>query len=301
MPGGKMCSNKRRMRTALCLTLACAFLDGQTRAKPQFEVASVKPAAGRIQAPGPGGPGSSDPGQIAYTNYLLKDLVYRAYEVPPHQLSAPSWMDDGERFDIVAKVPPGATKTDVPLMLQNLLEERFHLKVHHESREAPAYALTVGKNGSKTQEYAVPLPADIVEAARITGYDKDGVPIVRPGYSTGMMGSANGQTFIAIARQPIGSLCQFLSKILQTPVVDLTGLTGRYDVRLHFAVEQIAPLATSAPSGETGLSPAAPQASDPAPTLVEAVQNQLGLKLEAKRLPVDFLVVEHAERRPTEN
>jgi uncharacterized protein (TIGR03435 family) len=198
-------------------------------------------------------------------------------------------------------VPAGAAKADVPVMLQNLLEERFRMKVHHESREAPAYALTVGKSGPRMMAYPMQLPEDIIEAPRIAGLDKDGVPIIRQGYSTGMMGFQNGQATIAIARQPIASLCQFLSKILQHPVVDQTGLTGRYDVRLHFAADQIASFPVSVPAGETGASTTSPEASDPAPTLIQALRNQLGLKLEPKRLPVDFLVVEHAEKRPTEN
>ena len=290
------------MRVSLCLALACVVSHAHTGSKPQFEVASVKPAVpNRIHPRGPdvGGPGSSTPGEKSYFNMSLKDLVYRAYDAMPYQLSVPSWMEEGARFDIVAKVPAGTTKAGIPLMLQSLLEERFHLRVRHESREAPAYALTVGKNGPKMNEYPALLPSDFIEAARVSGVDKDGVYIVAPGYATGMMGSLNGGTQISIARQPIRELCKFLSRILQQPVVDQTGLTGRYDVRLHFATYQVSP--SPAPSGEEGASSMAPEASDPAPTLFQALQTQAGLKLEPKRMPVDFLVVEYAEKSPTEN
>jgi uncharacterized protein (TIGR03435 family) len=229
---------------------------------------------------------------MTYLGMSLRDLVFRAYDALPYQLSVPSWMEDAERFDIFAKVPAGANKADIPLMLQSLLEERFHLKVRHESRDAPADALTVGRNGSLMKEYPALLPPDFIEAPRVTGVDRDGVYIVAPGYATVMMGSQNGITTILMARQLVGDLCKFLSRVVQQPIVDRTALTGRYDARLHFATYQTSLSVTSASSGE---------ASDPAPTLFEALQKQLGLKLERKRLPVDFLVVEYAERMPTEN
>jgi uncharacterized protein (TIGR03435 family) len=133
----------------LVVALACALLHAQ--AKPQFEVASVKPAVPQSnQAHGPvshgpvyGGPGTPSPGQITYTNQSLQFLIAYAYDVRLNQLSAPSWMDE-ERFDIVAKVPAGAVKSEIPLMLQSLLGDRFQLKVRHESKEMQAYALTVG-------------------------------------------------------------------------------------------------------------------------------------------------------------
>lgn len=291
------------MRMALCPTLACVLLHAQTQAKPQFEIASVKPAAPRVSGQGiAGGPGTSSPGQIAYNHLNSRALIFRAYDVKPYQLSEPSRMDE-EYFDIVAKVPAGKTKEDIPLMLQSLPEGRFQMKVRHESRETDAYALTVGKNGPKTKAYAMLLPEDFVEGVppRFQGVDKDGFLIVPPGYAIGVMGSSNGQTRITIARQPVSSLCGFPSRIPQQPLVDQTGLTGRYDFHLRFATEGVALPAVPPPPGEGDLSAPPPQASDPAPVLINAVQNQLGLKLEPKRLPVDFLVVEHAEKKPTKN
>jgi len=113
------------MRIACCLTLAYILLHAQTDPKKQFEVASVKPSfprksRGKVVD---GGPGTSNPGQIAYNDLNLKSLVFLAYDIKPYQLDSPSWME-GEYFDIVAKVPAGATKDDMPLMLRNLLAER---------------------------------------------------------------------------------------------------------------------------------------------------------------------------------
>jgi uncharacterized protein (TIGR03435 family) len=266
---------------------------GQTTPKPRFEVASIKPATRRVQPPTRGGPGTADPGQIVYANQSLRDLIFQAYRAMPYQLIAPSWMDEGERFDIVANVPAGADKAAVPLMLEALLEERFHVEVSHEFREAQAYLLTVAKGGAKIKQYEAALPANFIEAPRISGVDEDGVPIVSTGYVATMLGSNEGQTFIVMAREPIGSLCSFLSRVLKQPVVDGTGLAGRYDARLLFAAEP----GGTPPSSEDTQS----EASSPAPALREAVRKQLGLQLEPKKLSVDFLVVKQADKRPTEN
>ncbi len=222
-----------------------------------------------------------------------------AYDIRGYQLDAPAWMEQ-ESFDIVAKIPSGATKSDVPLMLQQLLEERFGLKVRHELKPAPSYGLTVGKRGLRMKEYEMVLPEGFVEAApsRLAGVDKEGLPIIPPGYATGMMISQNGQTGIAIARQPIASLCRLLSGILQRPVVDQTGLTGRYDVRLSFVTDD-APPATGPNTENTQVGVS--RASDSAPALMDALLAQLGLSLESKVLPIDFLVVDHAEKQPSEN
>lgn len=103
----------------------------------------------------------------------------------------------------------------------------------------------------------------------------------------------------AQARSLIAIFCSILSTRLQQPIVDQTGLTGRYDFHLMFATEGGGALSAVPDGGD--LTAAAPQASDPEPTLISAVESQLGLKLERKKLPVDFLVVDHAEKKPTQN
>jgi len=117
-------------------------------------------------------------------------------------------------------------------MLQNLLEERFRLKVRHELRETQAYALTVGKNGSKMKEHPMLLPAGVLEGgrAKFTGVDKDGLPVIAPGQVTGVRNISNGQTRISVTLQPMKQLTDTLSYELQRPIVDQTGLTGRSDL-----------------------------------------------------------------------
>jgi uncharacterized protein (TIGR03435 family) len=285
--------NGQAMR-AIVLVSAAGVLLAQPSERARFEVASVKPAAPRTTGRGEkGGPGTSDPGQIVFNDFTLRALIFRAYDIRPFQLNAPSWIDDAH-FDIAAKVPAGAKAEDVRPMLRSLLEERFRLQVRRESRPTDAYALTVGKGGAKMTVYPLDLPDDVTEALpkAIAGLDKSGLPIVPHGYATGMMGMSEGRRWIVISRQPISALSSFLSRVVGVPVVDQTGLTGRYDVRLTFAAD--ARPETDPPEGT-------PTASDPAPTVFQAVEAQLGLKLERKKLPLDFLVVEHVEKVPVEN
>lgn len=124
--------------------------------RPAFEVAAIKPSAQLDARRVPpramsGGPGTPDPSRVSIQFFSLSNLVILAYTLHPYQLSAPSWLET-ERFDIVAKVPDGATKQQLPLIVQNLLGERFHLMLHHEKKEGPVYDLVVGKNGPKLQE-----------------------------------------------------------------------------------------------------------------------------------------------------
>src|SRR5579872_6062128 len=126
-----------------------------------FEVATVKPAAlpsapdgqHRIRFGSQGGPGTSDPGQISYSFLSLRNLLAQAFDLKTFQISGPDWLDS-ERFDIVAKVPKGATKGDVPVMLRNLLRERFQLTFHRDKKDLPVYALVAGKSGPKMKESA---------------------------------------------------------------------------------------------------------------------------------------------------
>ncbi len=214
------------MRGFVCLSMACMLLHAQPGVKPQFEAASIKAATGAGSQHGPGGPGTANPGQIEFANYSLRDLLFRAYDVMPNQISVPTWMDDGERFDVLAKLPAEAAKRDVPLMLQTLLEERFHVEVRHELRDTPAYSLTQGKGGSKMNAYPELLPENFVEAPRFAGMDEYGAYIVAPGYVVTILGSQNGISTITLAREPVRDLCKMLSKVLRRPVVDQTGLIG---------------------------------------------------------------------------
>jgi uncharacterized protein (TIGR03435 family) len=270
--------------------VACAVLHAQAQ---QFETASIRPsAAGARQMPARRIRNS--PGRVVYEEHSLKDLLFLSFRVPFFRLPTPQWMEE-EFFDVAATLPAGATTDDVPLMLQHLLEERFQLKLHRESRNLTGYVLALGKSASKLTP-SPPAPAGEIQPTglpRKLDLDKEGFAILPTGLATLItVPSQNGVTRVTAARQPLSTLISYLGRILQQPVVDETGLTGTFDFHLAYA-------ASRAP--ERVDATALPEASEPAPTIVQAVEKQLGLRMERRRMPVDILVIDHIERRPVGN
>jgi uncharacterized protein (TIGR03435 family) len=288
---------------------------GSALAQSQFEVASVKPAEppapGRRFTPLSGGPGTKSPTRLAGTT-SLKALLMRAYGVKSYQVSGPAWMDT-ELYEIAAKIPPGATKEQLALMVQNLLMERFHLAVHRETKELPMYALRVGKNGAKLKE-SDPAAAAEDETAAAEGdrprptvtMGADGFPqfpadAKMPPVVTLSLASAEFTRIKLFARhQTMDALADMIGGYVNRPVKNLTELEGQYDFTLAFESE---PMAFARAARPTGASPdgAPPAQADPGPTIFAAVQEQLGLRLEQTRGPVEMLVVDRLEKVPTEN
>jgi uncharacterized protein (TIGR03435 family) len=318
---------RRGIYCAGVLALAGWTATAQTAEGPAtFDVASVKPAApsvnGMIRVRMAGGPGSPDPGQINYSNVSLKNVLMSAYNVKGYQLSGPAWLDS-ERFDIVAKIPKGATKEQFQQMLQNLLAERFKLKLHRETKELPVYALVIAKTGLKMKESPKEDPAASAAAAppdagAFGGAEprmrvgKDGMPQLPPGGPGrgGMMMMNNGGKMKMQAnKQKVTQIAEMLANQLGRPVLDQTGLTADYDFALEYAPDEMmrggpgmmAPPAP-APDGGGGGGGAAPSASEGGgPTVMTALQEQLGLKLESKKGPIALLVIDSLEKVPTEN
>jgi uncharacterized protein (TIGR03435 family) len=227
-----------------------------------FEVASVKRAPPQLGKSFNSGI-KLDPGRLTCTNISLKKLIYESYGVKDYQVSGPDWLDT-EIYDIAATLPPGATGDDVLLMIQTLLADRFKLTLHRDTKEMPVYALVVGKGGSKLEE---------VEFGR------------------GMTSATHGR--LTATRVLIRNLTEFLSRQTDRPVLDMTGLKGFYSFTLNYAPDETsfapAPGAPPIPESTAGAS------------LFSAIQEQLGLKLEARKAPVEILVIDHAEKVPTEN
>jgi uncharacterized protein (TIGR03435 family) len=309
-------------------------------AKVEFEVASVKlsvaPSGNGPIRPGPkGGPGGGDPGRVTYTFSTIRDLMGEAYSVKHSQISGgPSWLDS-ERFDIVAKVPEGATKEQVKVMLQNLLAERFQLTLHRETKELPIYALVVGAKGPKLKDSPITdaLPASDslpkaggrgeagVQAAgpppplrsslRNLKIGPDGCPEMPP-MTAGRSGNfmmimtPKGECMISRGVTTDGLAVQ-LSNRLDRAVIDQTGLKGKYDMRLRYDPSSM----TGGRGGPKDALDAAPPGGNPGnrissdgdtpPSIFNALQEQLGLKLEARKGPVDLLVIDHVQKRPTQN
>jgi uncharacterized protein (TIGR03435 family) len=228
----------------------------------RFEVASVKPAP-----PTPGRGISSnmrmDPSRITCTNVTLKKLIVESYEMKEYQVIGPEWLNT-ELYNIEATIAPGTSGDQALVMIHNLLADRFHLALHRETRELSVYALVVGKNGSKLHASELPRSSTSSRPGKITGQG----------------------TFMR-------NLVEALSRQLDLPVIDMTGLKGTFDFTLEWAPDR-------GPSAEPRGAPAPTEAAA-GPSIFTAVQEQLGLKLEARKAPVEILVVDHAEKTPTGN
>jgi uncharacterized protein (TIGR03435 family) len=320
----RRCLNCAGLLAALA-GMACAQ---SGEGSPTFDVASVKPAApimgGRIIVRMDGGPGSPDPGQISYSNVTLKNVLRLAYNVKGYQLSGPNWLDS-ERYDIVAKIPKGATKEQFQVMLQNLLAERFKLKIHRETKELPIYALVVAKGGLKMKETPKdetvqdlaggPPPAGAGPGPNAgepqIKMGKDGMPqMPKGGFGGGrggmMMMVNNGRMRLQASKQPVTQIAEMLGNQLGRPVVDQTGLTANYDFTLDFAPDEsmrMPGMMGGMPPGHgpEGGEGAAPASDSNGPSLTTALQEQLGLKLESKKGPIDLIVIDNLEKTPTEN
>jgi uncharacterized protein (TIGR03435 family) len=281
----------RAIPIAALAALSCCGAWAQPAAEtPAFEVASVKPspppdqAAGYVISKADGGPGTRTPTRVEFRNYSLTGIVSRAYDLPFWQVSAPDWMSAAQ-FDIDAKVVPGATREQYRLMLQRLLAERIGLRVHRGTKEGTLYSLTIAKGGPKLKAHVEAPPPEDRPGPDDPGqpkFDSGGYPILPRGISMGVL---NGKGRIRMADTELAPLVKRLADQLGAPVRDDTGLTGKYDIALFWLAR---------PAG------AEPEA-DSGPDLPTAVQEQLGLKLERKKGPVEVLVVDHAEKVPTGN
>ena len=266
------------LRVVLIL-LGCTTVLAQDL-RPVFDAASIRPVerpvgpflpGSRPVCPviGCGGPGTASPERITFSYASLKNLVRVAYDVmSAHQLEAPAWMDS-VTFDVVVNVPPGATRAQANVMLQNLLADRFQLKVHRSTRDLPVYALVIARNGQKLK-----VAADAPNAPRPRGTLWSG-----------------GRKKYEFNSWTMARFANTLESDVDRPVIDMTGLPGSYDLRLEFAETR-----STLPAA---LGPGSP---DPqAPELFTALTEQLGLRLESRRGPVEVLVVDSALRQPTDN
>ena len=251
-----------------------------------------------------GGPGTADPERLTWSGATIQALLMSAYGVKADQISGPGWIES-ERYDIEAKVPPGATKAQFSLMLQNLLADRFKLALHKDAKEFSVYELTVAKDGLKMK----PSPPDPdfkppAEGTRAGtgGLDRDGFPILLPGeravghFGNGMVRSTYrmySMPEFATGLESMINMATGTSAFDPVHVMDSTGIAGQYDFKLEFVGEMVLPgraaQGTPADPGSAG------------PSLFTALEKQLGLKLEHHKQPLDVLVIDHVEKMPTSN
>ena len=251
----------------LALLLIASALGAQDTPVTAFEVASV-----RVSQPEPGRPVAHfckiDPAIFRCGAATLHTLLTDAYNVQYFQVDGPVWIDR-EYYDVSAKFPDGATRDKLPQMLERLLAERFALKAHRETRQMPAYELTVAKSGPKLKTVDASKPATEVHAGEIAFR-------IKPNGAHTMQGNMT-----------MPDMAEFLTRELGRLVVDGTGIAGIFEIDLTYFEEDL----------RRGTEPVA-DANTPIATIFQAVQQTLGLHLEPKKAPIEILVVDSANKIP---
>jgi uncharacterized protein (TIGR03435 family) len=262
-------------RVVILLFVAMGTVLAQVRSPPPsppvFEVATVKSSPPHTGDSINIDLGTVRNGRLTLTNASLSDCIRFAYGlVSDEQIAGPDWVKSKEvRFDIVGQAQLDIPRDQFPLMLQPLLAERLKLAFYYQPKQMSYLALVVGKNGSKLRSAQ-------------TGAPPGGLQV--PGR-------------IASGQMTMLRLAMLLSRFQRQTVRDLTGLRGSYDLKLEWTPEpnRAVPPATDTNENRAIL------ANQSAPSLFTAVQEQLGLRLEPRKGPVDVLIVDHAEKVPTEN
>jgi uncharacterized protein (TIGR03435 family) len=287
-----------QIRAAIVFVLASLACAQQL---PQFEVASIKPSP----------PGATEfhvdvgvhiDGAQVKCNYLsLKDYIRMAYNVKEYQVTGPEWIAT-DRFDIVAKLPDDAKRDQLRDMIKALLADRFHLKLHKESKEFPVYGLVVAKGGLKMKESkedpesTPPAPG----SANVTASGgPEGVNISLGNGS--FFGFANNR--IEAKKLDMPRFAETIARFEDRPVVDMTGLTGSYDFTIDMTTEDYnAMRIRSAISAGVVLPPQAMRLLElsSGDSLASGLQ-ALGLKMESRKAPLDVFVVDQADKTPTAN
>jgi uncharacterized protein (TIGR03435 family) len=253
--------------TAQFALALCLFVPSAHGQPPAFEVVSIKSAA-------PGQKGMDlhrDPGGgMTATNVDLRTLVILSYHIQPFQLSGgPGWVSS-DRWGVAAKAPAGSSRDKKWSMLQALLADRFQLVVRREIKEMPVFALTAAKSGFKLKESNKP-----------------------PNEADGSVHSEGGN--LAFQKVTMADLAQVLAGTVKNQVLDQTNIAGKFDFTLQRTPDNY----RAAPDGGPP-SNSKPSVDPNGPTIFTALQEQLGLKLEPSRGPVETVVIERAER-PTGN
>lgn len=291
---------------ATAVACGAAFCQ-EPAAKLSFEVVSIKPSAPqpmnqmRMMRGG-------DPGRARFTGFSLRDYIRIAYRVKDFQVEGPAWIDS-DRFDVEGKLPEGASESQEPEMLQSMLEERFHLQLHRETKDHAIFALVPGKGGPKLKA---------TEAKPAAGGNLAGPPPLPRGRGAAlprnamMMQIDDQGAHVKAAGVTLGQLAEMLSRFTERPVVDMTKIDGEYDFDLVIAPDQLRGAGGGAmmmgpPPGaggggagggaESGRPADAPTAGG---TIPEAVE-RYGLNLEPRKAAMEILVVDRIDKTPSEN
>jgi uncharacterized protein (TIGR03435 family) len=289
------------MRTTLsaagCLLIAASTAFAQT--KPAFEVASIRPSADQVTGVRMGFQATGS--QVRVTAMSIKDYVGIAYGTRPQQIEGPDWIGS-QRFDVVATIPDGVPGSEVPAMLRTLLEDRFQMKVHRESKDLPVYVLGVSKAGARLTESKVDpnAPAEPAGTVNVSG----------GGNSTGVGVNIGGGRSFAIADNQVQirgmqmrDVAEVLTRFVDRVVVDQTGLTKTYDITLELTPDEFNAIRIrSAVNAGVPLPPQAMRLLDNAsPDTLSAPLSKFGITFEAKKAPLEVVVIDSVLKAPTEN
>ena len=284
---------------ALTVVAAVSVFAQAPQPRVEFEVASVRHSADSKPEQASIGL-HMDGSQVRIAYVVMRDYIAMAFAVRSSLVSGPDWITT-ERFDLNAKLPAGASATEIPEMLQAVLADRFQLKIHREKKDVPVYALILGKGPLKLKQSAPNANSNEPKGA---------VNVAASGSAAGVsanLGNGSYYTFgdnkFEAGKMTMDALVRMLSGFVNRPILDLTGLKGTYDLTLNVAPEDYqAMLIRAAVNNGVVLPPQALRLlDDNAPaSLFDAIQ-QLGLRLDARKLPLDALVIDQISKTPTDN
>ncbi len=262
----------------------------------RFEVASIRPSPEGAPAPGAAGVHISQQ-QVRFAYLALRDYINIAYKVPTQQIVGPEWINS-TRFDVAATFPQGATPDNFPQLIENLLRDRFHLQARRESRETPILALEIAGCGLKIK----PTPEEALKEGPISVTSSGSADGVTADLGQGASLRFTNSAFEA-RKVTMTMLTETLSRFFDRPIQDHTRAEGRFDIVFPMKAEEYMPMMIrAAVNGGIPMPPQALAMLDGASVgSVHDGLKALGLALESRRAPVDFLVVESIDKMPTDN
>ena len=289
------------MRTTLSAAgwLLVAASTAFAQAKPAFEVASIRPSADQVTGVRVGFQATGS--QVRVTGMSIKDYVGIAFGTRPQQIEGPEWIGS-QRFDVVATIPDGVPSSQATAMLRTLLEDRFQLKVHRESKDLPVYVLGVPKAGARLTE-SKPDPNATAEPAGT-------VNVSGGGNNTGVGVNIGGGRSFAVADNQVQirgmqmrDVAEVLTRFVDRVVVDQTGLTKTYDITLDLTPDEFNAIRIrSAVNAGVPLPPQAMRLLDNAsPDTLSAPLSKFGITFEARKAPLEVVVIDSVLKTPTEN
>lgn len=288
-----------RMRCSTCALVLALFTiqaAGAAAQELKFEVASIRPSPNEPPGPGVAGVHISQQ-QVRFAYLSLRDYIGIAYEVPIQLISAPEWINSA-RFDVSATFPAGATPEKFPELVRSLLRDRFHLQARRESRDSPIYVLEVARTGLKmTRE-----PEEVLKEGPVSVTSSGDANGVAADLGQGASLVVNSTRFEA-RKVTMPILVATLGRFVDRTIVDQTKLEGRYTIGFTIRSEDYGPMMVRA-AVNAGI-PMPPQAlaqldGASAGSVFDGLK-LLGLSLEPRRGPLDYLVVDSIDKAPTEN